>query len=132
MATGAGSGLPRETMATEVGRSISVVVRLGKALLLGGQLLQPGRNSVTGPLTSTSSPTATAGALLVNTKMASDVASSASGAGSCMLKPLLRTKVTMPGRALTAVPATGERCARPCTSWMRSGPGPATTVKPKL
>jgi hypothetical protein len=45
----------------------------------------PGRNSATFPLTLTESPTLTeVGAEDVKTKMPSDVASSASGDGSCM------------------------------------------------
>ena len=44
----------------------------------------PGRNSLTRPLTWRLSPTKMVGAELVNTKIASDVAEFASGAGSWM------------------------------------------------
>ena len=44
----------------------------------------PARNSATVPATRTASPTLTLGAELVKTKIPSDVASSASGLGSCM------------------------------------------------
>ncbi len=73
-----------------IGDVSSVVVRLSSASA-------PGRNSETRPLTSTGSPTSTVGALEVNTKMPSDVASWPSGCGSCMKNPLPRTAVTTPG-----------------------------------
>ena len=53
------------------GEAISVVVRFPVDS-------PPGRNSFTRPLTATSSPTATVGALEVKTKMPSEVASSPS------------------------------------------------------
>jgi hypothetical protein len=78
MTIAAGSGLPCEstvTFAFEV--VISVVVRLVSPPE------PPGRNSTTLPRTLTASPTTTLGALLVKTKSASDVRSSASELGSC-------------------------------------------------
>src|SRR5215212_3402101 len=78
---GAGSGLPLERTTT-VGAPSCVVVRFVEPA-------PPGRNSATVPVTDTASPTETAGADDVNTKMPSDVASSASGAGSCIQKPFV-------------------------------------------
>jgi hypothetical protein len=73
---GNGRGLPVEETTT-VGAVISVVVRF----VLSDP---PARNSVTVPSTKTASPTATVGATEVKTKMPSEVASFASGDGSCM------------------------------------------------
>src|SRR5581483_574216 len=98
--TGVGVGLPLDSSVT-VGEPISVDVRLSV-------LVPPGRNSLTMPLTVTESPILTVGALLVNTKMPSEVASSASGFGSCIQKPLLVLAVTMPGTLPTAAPRYGE------------------------
>src|SRR5439155_21799023 len=82
----AGSGLACHTTVA-VGDVISVVVRFVAA--------PPGRDSLTEPFTVTASPTETdVGAGLVNTKMPSDVASLASGSGSCRLNPLERFAVT--------------------------------------
>jgi hypothetical protein len=77
MTVGTGSTLPLERTVID-GETSSVVVRFVEDV-------PPGRNSETLPLTVTLSPTLTTeGATLVNTKIASDVASSASGLGSCM------------------------------------------------
>src|SRR5262245_31217854 len=75
--TGAGSALPLDSTTT-VGEVISVVVRLVRPSS------PPGRNSNTRPDTDTRSPTDTVGALLVKTKMPSEVASFASGSQSCI------------------------------------------------
>ena len=110
MTLAAGSGFPLETTVM-VGEVISVVVRL--------LATPPGRNSMTRPLTVTASPTLTDGLALVKTKIPSDVASSASGSGSCMLKPFDRVAVTMPGTNPTSWPSSGDRCDAPCIWWMR-------------
>src|SRR5437016_5304006 len=103
--TGVGTGDPFGTTST-VSATISVTVRLAKSRSLGGQLTaQPGRNSLTVPDTVTLSPTATGGTAFVKTKMPSEVRSSASGIGSCMVNPLWRTAVTTPGTLVTAIPA---------------------------
>ena len=96
-----------------IGKLSSVVVRLSSASA-------PGRNSVTRPLTSTESPTATVGALDVKTKMPSEVDSWLSGSGSCRKKPLFLSPVTMPGTREALSPSYGERCWAPWMSWMRS------------
>ena len=73
---GAGRGL-RDESTVVVGDVISVVMRF----VLDEP---PGRNSLTRPLAVTESATATAaGAVAVTTKIASEVASSVSGFGSC-------------------------------------------------
>jgi hypothetical protein len=73
-----GSGLPLvRTWIDRPGFVSSVVVRFAVPD-------PPGRNSVTRPLTSTLSPTATPGGAFRKTRMPSDVASSASGVGSVM------------------------------------------------
>src|SRR5262245_24869038 len=68
-----GSALPLESTATvRPGAPTSVVVRLSNAEDVGRQDgEQPGRNSATVPPTSTESPTATAGAAAVKTKIPS-------------------------------------------------------------
>ena len=76
MMVAAGSGLPVEMVLID-GAVSSVIVRFGP-------LNEVGRNSATFPVTITASPTFTVGALLVNTKIASDVATSASADGSWM------------------------------------------------
>src|SRR5262245_19121961 len=86
---GGGNGLPDDTT-EKVGDAICVLVRFAAEFVPGG------RNSVTLPLTCTSSPTLTLGTVLVNTNKASEVASSLSDAGSCMKKPLGLTIVTIP------------------------------------
>src|SRR5258706_1546552 len=106
--TGAGTATPVALTVT-VGPAISVVDRLVAAL--------PGRNSLTVPATPTESPLWTVGAAPVKTNSASLVAGSASNAGSSIQKPLRLTAVTTPV-VLTAVPASGERCAAPWISWM--------------
>ena len=71
----AGSGFPCESTVT-FGETSSVVVRLAV-------VAPPGRNSPTVARTRTASPIVTdVGALLVNTKIPSDVAGSVSGLGS--------------------------------------------------
>src|SRR5262249_37848317 len=80
-------------------------------------------NSATWPFTRTASPTATVGAALVKTKMASEVAGSASGSGSWRKKPLPVRAVTMPATLATAWPTFGERWAAPWISGMRTGGG---------
>ena len=88
--TGAGSGLPVES--TEiVGEVSSVVVRLPV-------VAPPGRNSWARPVVLTWLPTVAAadGTELVKTKMPSEVASSASGFGSCIQKPFDVRAVTIP------------------------------------
>src|SRR5918999_1597837 len=95
-----------------VTRSSSVVVRLSV-------LEPPGRNSVIRPETVTASPAATVGAEDVKTKIASEVAGSASALGSCIQKPLPRTAVTTPGTCDVRCPASGDKCALPWISWIR-------------
>ena len=107
-----GSALPDERTVT-VGLAISVVVRF---VLVA----PPGRNSATVPNTRTASPTATVGAELVKTKIASEVASFASGAGSWIQNPLADRAVTIPVVASVCV-ASGERCAAPWMSWIGTG-----------
>ena len=85
---GAGRTLPEDWTVMD-GLTISVVVRFVLPE-------PPGRNSETVPLTRTASPTATSGAELVKTKMPSEVAVSASGAGSWIQNPLPDFAVTMP------------------------------------
>ncbi len=83
---------------------------------------------MTVPETSTESPTATAGvADPVNTKIASLVAGSLSGRGSCTQKPRAepkaRTAVTVPGTPVTRCPASGDIRVLPWMSWIRTGAG---------
>ena len=66
----------------------------------------PVLNSATVAFICTSWPTLTAGAVLVNTKMPSDVAGSPSPVASCMKKPLLFSFVTTP-RVTTPCPTSG-------------------------
>ncbi len=73
----------------------------------------PGLNSCTRPATRTASPTATVGADDVKTKMPSDVASFASGLGSCIQNPFELVAVTTAGRVETVSPTCGETCAAP-------------------
>src|SRR5713101_4610314 len=117
----AGSGLPCERTVT-VGDTSSVVVRFAVAA-------PPGRNSLTVALTRTASPTLTeVGAVLVKTKMPSDVAGSASGFGSCMLNPFDRLAVTTPGTLPKVCPTRGEICDAPWMSWMNVGDGGVASV----
>ena len=91
-----------------VGLVISVVVRFVLAA-------PPGRNSVTRPLTVTASPTATDPPMPVaNTRIASEVAMFPSPTASCSVKLLGRSAVTTPVTEIVR-PASGERCAAPCT-----------------
>ncbi len=118
-----GSAFPDERTVTD-GPVISVVVRLALAA-------PPGRNSATVPLTRTASPTDTAGAELVKTKIASEVASLESGSGSWIQKPLPDVTVTIPV-VFSVLPARGERCAAPWMSWIGTGgAGGASVVKLK-
>jgi hypothetical protein len=110
-----------------VGLLICVMLRLFQALLplstkpvsVGAvQDAQPGRNSLTVPVTRTRSPTATVGALPVNTKMPSEVAGSPSPTGSCMKKlrpPAGVTAVTIPSTLPTICPRKLETWPAP---WM--------------
>src|SRR5262245_63619221 len=86
--TAAGSGFPVETTVT-VGDESSVVLRFAFVAL-------PGRNSCTRALTCTASPVDTVGDDEVKTNTPSDVASSASGSGSSIQKPLSASAVTTP------------------------------------
>src|SRR2546423_6403806 len=106
--TGAGSGAPEPTTVTvgETGWGVD-----------GSVAAPPGRNSLTVPATLTESPLWTPGALLVKTNSPSLVAGSVSGAGSSIQNPFLPTAVTTPV-VMTAVPASGERCAAPWISWI--------------
>src|SRR6266550_4025772 len=92
------------------GDASSVMVRLSNALLEGAQLgLQPARNSCTVPRTWTRSPTVTTLATdEPKTTIASDVAGSASGLGSCTQTFEPRFAMTTPS-TLTVCPAYGER-----------------------
>src|ERR1043166_3647262 len=83
---GVGVGLPDDRTVT-AGEAISVLVNPPA----------PGRNSFTVPLTLTESPTLTVGAVDVKTKIPSEVASFASGFGSCIQKPFDFFAVTIPG-----------------------------------
>jgi hypothetical protein len=118
--TGDGSGLPLERMVT-VGEESSVVVRLPF-------VAPPGRNSCTRPLTRTESPTTAVGVEVVKTKIASEVAGSASGLGSCIQKPFELRAVTTPS-TFTTCPLYGEMCVAPWTSWI--GIGAVCVVKVK-
>src|SRR5947208_8755252 len=120
--TGAGSATP-EALTDTVGATISVVDRLVAAL--------PGRNSLTVPTTSTESPLWTFGALPVKTNTPSLVAGSVSGAGSSIQKPFFATAMTTPV-VVTAVPASGERCAAPWISWIALLGGGGGGVPPEL
>ena len=89
-----------------VGDTISVIVRLVAA---------PLRNSSTVPITCTLSPTSTVGALEVNTKMPSDVATLPSPTASCIQKPLVSTAVTTPS-VFTCWSSYAERWPAPWIS----------------
>src|SRR5918992_2936879 len=94
------------------GDAISVMLRLSKALLDGahGVGTQPGRNSVTVPLTWTRSPTTTAFETVEpKTRIPSEVAGLESGVGSCSQTFEPRSAITTPS-TLTAWPANGETC----------------------
>lgn len=110
--TGGGSGLPRDSTAVSVA-PISVRVRPADEA-------PPGRYSATFPATRTASPTATSGLVRVKTNTPSDVPWSRSGRGSCIQKPLPVSAVTTPGTRATAEPFSGEMCAAPCTSRIRT------------
>src|SRR5262245_57178377 len=126
MTTGAGTGWPVASTVTVGLPLISVLDRLVAA--------PPGRNSLTVPVTSTLSPTATVGWELVKTNTPSLVAGLLSGFGSWNQKPLVLTAVTMPGTDVTCCPTSGERCAAPWMSWMNAlvgggGGGPPLPVE---
>src|SRR6266496_5803296 len=108
---GGGSGLPDERTETD-GPVISVVVRLV------APLAPPGRNSETRPLTTTASPTHTAGVDEVNTNSPSEVASLESGLGSWNQKPLVVRAVTTPVTPATGWPLRGDRWPAPWMSWI--------------
>ncbi len=55
----------------------------------------------------------------MKTKIASDVASLASGDASCIQNPLFRTAVTTPGTNDVRCPVNGDMCAAPWISWIR-------------
>ena len=107
----AGSGLPLERTEIVSGDPSSVVVSPAVSAL----------NSLTRPPTWTASPTATAAAAAPpKTKIASEVAGSASGLGSCRKKPFGRTAVTMPV-VTTFCSTSGETCAAPWIAWIGVG-----------
>ena len=114
MTTGAGSAAPLLTTVT-VGLPSSVLDRFDAS--------PPGRNSLTVPLTSTLSATATVGFELVKTNRPSLVAMLLSGCGSSNQKPFVLTAVTTPGTDVTFWPTSGERCAAPWMSWMKADVG---------
>jgi hypothetical protein len=116
----AGSEFPVERTDTD-GEDSSVVDRLPVDA-------PPGRNSDTRALTLTESPTLTVGAVEVKTKMPSEVASSASGFGSCIQKPFVVFAVTIPGTLDTSCPDFGEMWAAPWISWMKVGVAGAAVV----
>src|SRR3954447_9017252 len=119
-----GRAFPVES--TEIdGVASSVVVRFPFAA-------PPGRNSCTRAFTETASPTFTAGAEEVKTKMPSEVAEFASGLGSCIQKPLEDFAVTIPGTLETCNPLFGEMCAEPWMSWIGVGVAGAAVVKLQL
>src|SRR5678809_151174 len=96
ISVGAGSEFPVDVSTIE-DEPISVFVRL-----------VPVPNSATVPLTETALPIATVGADDVKTNMPSEVASSASGRGSCIKKPLVLNAVTTPTTSATGPPTTGD------------------------
>lgn len=83
----------------------------------------PGRNSATVPCTVTASPTETVGAELVKTNRPSLVAGLSSGCGSWNQKPLPLFAMTTPVTLPTTLPASGDRCAAPWTSWILASIG---------
>src|SRR3954471_13692559 len=117
---GAGRGFPVDSTETD-GEVSSVVVRLPVEA-------PPGRNSWTRAFTVTASPTLTAGAEVLKTKMPSEVASSASGFGSCIQNPFVVLATTTPGTLDTTCPDLGEMCAAPWMSWIGVGGAGAAGV----
>src|SRR5690606_36927307 len=63
--------------------------------------------------------TLTVGAVLVNTRMPSEVLGSLSGFGSCMKKPLFSSLVTTP-RVVTLCPTRGLMCPLSWMVWMET------------
>ena len=90
-----------------VGLTSSVTVRAMASVV-------PVLNSVTWPLSWMRWPALTVGAVLVKTKMPSDVSGLPSPTGSCRKKPLLVSLVTTPV-VTTVCPANGLVCPLP---WM--------------
>src|SRR5512144_1551899 len=79
------------------------------------------KNSLTRPVTVTSSPSATDGAVLVNTKRPSDVSGFPSPAPTAwMKKPSANTAVTTLPTVLRTLPATGEATPGPWISPIRA------------
>ena len=109
ISTGCGSGFPRGDEGHGRGQ--------GDSSVIGGlHGIRAGTNSCTVAVTVTSLPTAAAagGALLVNTKIPSEVAGSVSAcaSGVCRKKPLVLRAVTTPV-VVTNCPSYGERASAP-------------------
>ena len=112
--TGAGNGLPLLSWMIVDGETSSVIDSWLRLL--------PGVNSDTVAVTRTRLPIAAAagGAVLVKTKMPSEVAGSASTSASavCRKKPLLNfSAVTMPS-VVTLAPLSGDPRPAPWMSWI--------------
>jgi hypothetical protein len=116
IAVGAGSPAVPSFVTPSPGDAICVMVRFEKALLVGAhEGVQPARNSVTVPRTSTRSPTTTAFETTEpKTSSASDVAGSASGVSSWIHVFEPRSAITTPS-TFTSWPVNGDMCPAPCT-----------------
>src|SRR5579859_3735741 len=118
---GAGSGLEWLLTVTVSGATSSVTP---------APVAVDGTNSDTLAVTVTLSPTATVGALLVNTNTPSDVVKSPSPTGSCMKKPFVLSAVTTLFGVVTVWPSSGEAVPWPWICMIVYGTGSSFWIVP--